>query len=369
MAKNKRATALFEVMSKAKLPNGKPGSGIPTPKWWFRSTNRSEVRTLAPGQSTAGLVAPPAAAEPAPAPSSRVEEIRDESPADDPTDNDPTQVDPATLRMSRADRERQRERERATAAHSLASSLDVPETSPTAPGPRVQPVEVSVDPKTQQISLRLSYTSALIGGFAFLILIALAILIGKTLSRGPSPAIANTDTKTLRASPPTPGVIQVQRRTIEQPTARNDPPIDTAGQGARPVPGGSTGTRNPQPQRPAYVDPQPPATFFTDDPKRTQGLNYAIVQSFPNKESAQKAADFLTTHGVPCTIERDLPRWPLPWKEGCAVVGIRGFAKTKDNAELEAYKKTIGDLGVKFAGGKARFNAFDPRMYQWDKAN
>jgi hypothetical protein len=367
MAKNKRATALFEVMSKAKLPN-KPGSGFSTPKWWFRSTNRSEVRTLAPGQSTAGAI-PPAAAPAEPALAPVADDIHDDT-DDHRSADDPTQVDPATLRMPRAQRDRERDRERErerSAAHSLASSIDVPESSPTAPGPRVQPVEVSVDPKTQQISLRLSYTSALIGGFAFLILIALAILIGKTLSRGPSPAIANANTKTLRQNPPTPGVMQVQRRTTEQSAGGSNEPGETAGQGARPTPGGSTGTRTVP--KPGYVDPQPPATFFTDDPKRSQGLNYAIVQSFPNKESAQKAADFLTTHGVPCTIERDLPRWPLPWKEGCAVVGIRGFGKTRDNPELEAYKKTIQELGVKFAGGKARFNAFDPRMYQWDKVN
>jgi len=346
MAKNKRATALFEVMSKAKLPNNKPGSGLPTPKWWFRSTNRSEVRTLAPGQTTvptAIVAEPPPESEEVPV-----------YPADD---------DDPTMRPPRGGWERDRERERPVP---LTSSMDVPDSNPAAPSPRVQPVEVSVDPKGRLISLRLSYTSALIGGFGFLILIGIAILIGKAMSRGPNPAIANADTKTLRQNAPMPGVMKVQPRTNKPDKRDLEGSNDVIeGQGARPTVGGSTGTRNPQ--QPSFNDPRPPATFFTDDPTRQQGLNYAIIQSFPNRESAAKAAEFLTKNGIPCTVEKELPRWPLPWKEGCAVVGIRGFAKTRDNADLETYKKTIHELGVKFAGGKARFNAFDPRMYQWDK--
>jgi hypothetical protein len=318
------------------------------------------VRTLAPGDTGAATIT--ALQEPPEETDADDVDVPDVDATADNADNDPT------LRPPRSQREIERERERFTTPP-LASSIDVPASTPTAPAPRVQSVAVSVDPKSQLISLRLSYTSALIGGFAFLILIALAILIGKTLSRGPTPAIATTDTKTLRQNPPTPGVMKVGRRAPETETRGIAGANDTEGasQGARPTAGVSTGTRNPQ--RPAYNDPQPPATFFTDDPKRQQGLNYAIVQSYPNRETAAKAAEFLTKNGVPCTVERDLPRWPLPWKEGCAVVGIRGFGKTRDNPELEAYKRTIEDLSNKFAGGRARFNAFDPRMYQWDKAN
>src|SRR4051812_45008837 len=57
MAKGKRATALFEVMSKHKgagrsggTAGGGGGGGIPTPKWWFKSQGRADVRTYAPGE-------------------------------------------------------------------------------------------------------------------------------------------------------------------------------------------------------------------------------------------------------------------------------------------------------------------------------
>ena len=61
---------------------------------------------------------------------------------------------------------------------------------------------------------------ALIGGFSLFIALGLAILIGKSLSRGPATAIANTSTQTLKQRPPTPGVMNVPRRN--EVTGTND---------------------------------------------------------------------------------------------------------------------------------------------------
>jgi hypothetical protein len=247
----------------------------------------------------------------------------------------------------------------------LASSIDVPEGNPAAAvGPRVQPVSVSVDRDGQQISLRLSYTSALIGGFSLFIALALAVLIGKSLTRGPSTAIAGTSTQTLKQNPPTPNVMNVQRRADS--TVGNNDVVE--GTGGRPAGNGgnSTGTRDP---RQSLGDPRPPATFFTDDPHRQNGLNYAIIQSYPDKENAEKAAEFLTKNGIACTVERNLPNWRLPWADGCSVVGIRGFAKVTNNPALEAYKKSILDVSAKFTNGRSRFAGFAPSMYSWKKSN
>src|SRR5688572_18574062 len=255
MAKNnKRRAALFEVMSRAKLPNNSAGGGstagnAASPRWWFRSSNRSDVQTLAPGQTDPVTLTQPPTAEPTAA----------------DIDNDPTlrprvhiEIDAQRvqeLEREREERERERERERARelerererfAIPTLTSGIDVPQSSSAAPAPRIQPVAVSVDRHTQLISLRLSYTSALIGGAALLILLALAILIGKTLSRGPSPAIANADTRTLRQNPPTPNVMRVGRRPDAESrgvTPANDTDAaNPAAQGARPTQqGNSTG--------------------------------------------------------------------------------------------------------------------------------
>jgi hypothetical protein len=340
MAKSKYATALFEVMNRQKsaaaaaaaAANGRTGSlggdaGSSSPRWWFKSRNGSDVKTIAPGEmlSASSLTA---AAE------------------------------PASMRSSSY---------AATMVPPLASSIDVPQVNPGAPAPRVQPVAVSVDPDRQQISLRLSYTSALIGGFGLFILLGVAVLIGKSLSRGPSTAIANTSTQVLRQSPPTPGVMNVPRRGSNAGAAAEVANDAIEGAVARQtVAPSSTGTRVPQP---AYSEPRPPSTFFTDDPHRQNGLNYAIIQSYPNRETAEKAVEFLTKHGIPCTVESRLPNWKLAWADGCAVVGIRGFAKVTNNPSLDAYRKSIMDVSAKFTSNRGGFTAFSPTMYQWKKSN
>jgi hypothetical protein len=322
MAKGKHATALFEVMSKTKLANGKsattPSGGIPTPKWWFNSKNRTGVKVLPPEETL-------------------------DVPEDEAPDPD---LDTPSPRPS------------PVMAPQMISSIDVSEANSAAPAPRVQPVAVSVDPEHQQISLRLSYTSALIGGFGLFIALGLAVLIGKSLTRGPSPAIADVSTEILKRNPPTPGVMNVARRSDVGGT--ND-----SVEGPRPT-SPSTGTHPPHG---TFVEPHPPATFVSEDAHRSNGLNYAIIQSYPDKETADKAADFLTKNGIGCTVEKKLPNWPLPWADGCVVVGIRGYAKVTNNPSLEAYKKSIMDVSAKFTTGRARFSGFSPSMYLWKKSN
>jgi hypothetical protein len=323
MAKGKNAAALFEVMNKSRFPGGRTASnagegGFPTPKWWFKSRNGGDVKVMAPDEPPASMSAAPMIEEPV--------------------------VRPAPVRET-----------------PLVSSIDLPDMSPTAASPRTQPVAVSVDSDRQQINLRLSYTSALIGGFGVFIALGLAVLIGKGLSHGPSPAIANTSTQQLKQRAATPGVLNVPRRGT---TGRNydvteDPTVRTSGSA-------STGTRNPQQ---SFNDPRPPATFFTDDAHRSSGLNYAIIQSYPDKATAEKTAEFLTKNGIPCTVEKDLPNWPLPWRDGCVVVGIRGFGKMSRNPELEAYKKAITDVSAKFTNGRTHASGFTATMYLWRKSN
>jgi hypothetical protein len=341
MAKSKHATALFEVMARQRAMSSRGGSvvtilppdknGAPqsassaAPKWWFKSKTAPEVKA----EEVVSAAAAVESAEWAP----RAEAVA------------PPPAVPAPAPM----------------AESLAD--------PTQPhAPRVQPVAMEVDPDRQQISLRLSYTSALIGGFGLVIALGLAILIGKSLSRGPAPALANTSTAQLRKAPPTPGVMHLQRRTSASKDAAYDM-SDTGGTAK--TAGASTGTK-PQPaQQQSFNEPRPPATFFTDDPHRINGLNYAIVQSYPakEKEMADSAAAFLTGNGIPCTVEKDLPGWRTTWKDAYILVGIRGFDKTRNNAALEAYKKQIMQVSSKFTNGRSGFKSFDPTMYQWRKSN
>src|SRR4051794_2706890 len=179
MAKSKHATALFEVMARQRamssragtvvtiLPpdkNGAPASSSSSPKWWFKSKTAdvkspASVETSATAVESAEWAPRVEAAIPAPAP-------------------EPTPA-PAPMRESLAD--------------------------PTMPNaPRVQPVAMEVDPDKQQISLRLSYTSALIGGVRGFLALGLAVPIGQGLLPAPPPAPANTRTPPLQKAPPPP---------------------------------------------------------------------------------------------------------------------------------------------------------------------
>jgi hypothetical protein len=313
-------------MNKSRFPDGKGQSGpseggFPTPKWWFKSRGGNDVKVIAPNEP----VAPAPVIEVAPPPPPPVVE------------------EPPAPRLGM----------RLTP---LASSVDIPEISPPAPSSgRLQPVVVSVDPDRQQINLRLSYTSALIGGFGVFIALGMAVLIGKGLSRGPSPAIANTSTQQLRKGPVTPGVLNVQKRSA------NSTPSDQGEDPTVRATTASTGTR----VQPSFNDPRPPATFFADDAHRSTGLNYAIIQSYPEKAPADKAAEFFTKNGVPCTVEKDLPGYRVA-KDGYIVVGIRGLARMSDNRPLEAYKKSIVDVSSKYTNGRSKFS---PLMYLWRKSN
>jgi len=339
MAKSKHATALFEVMARQRAMESRMGSSSVTlvppsksnrgsaadptssasPRWWFKSRTAPDVKTIAPGEPLAPSAAPTTTAP-----------------------DTASEAAPAT----------------GGAAESATAS---------SPSRVIQPVAMEVDPDTQQISLRLTYTSALIGGFAIIIVLGLCILIGKSLSRGPSPALASTSTAQLKRNPPTAGVMHVQRRQPSQDQVNEM--VEVAGSGARPVNAVSTGTQHP-PQH-SFNEPRPPTTFFTDDPHRINGLNYAIIQSYPAKEKdmAEQAAAFLTSNGIPCTVEKELPGWRMSWKDSCIVVGIRGFDKTKSNPNLEAYKKQIMQASAKFTNGRSGFKSFDPTMYQWKKSN
>ncbi|HSI35218.1 MAG: hypothetical protein ACAI43_19405 [Phycisphaerae bacterium] len=342
MAKGKYSTALFEVIAKGKLPPrgsgparpdagdaaGAPsqssaGGSLATPKWWFKSRTKTESKTIAPGQAVSAATSVAVTPEP------------DEAPLPD---------EPVARREA--------------AAPAVVSGMEIPGET-TITGARVQPVSVRLDPERQQINLRLSYTSAMIGGFGLVVVIGVAVLIGKGLSRGPTPAIAGPTTPQLRQGPANPNVLNVPARRPETPTGAGVK-ASVAGTGT------PAGTRGTPPARGS--EPAPPTTFFTDDPRRTNGLNYVIIQSYPDRDTADKAAEFLTKHGIACTVEKGLPAWPLPWPEGVTVVGIRGFTRITGNADADAYIASINAASQKFAGNRG-IKAFQPLFYKWRKSN
>jgi hypothetical protein len=111
-----------------------------------------------------------------------------------------------------------------------------------------------------------------------------------------------------------------------------------------------------------WTEPKAPAAYIVSDAARTVGLQYVIIQSYPEEEKqlAESAVKTLNDHGVLCTVERGLPYAPS-WY---CVVGITGFARTRDVPEYDAYIASIQQISNQFAG-TSKFKKFEPKPFRW----
>src|SRR5512133_2283382 len=163
MAKGKNATALFEVIQHdRRIARGEGRrTGGPWETWWSWLSPRPRP----PGPTALPPCVPPLATPP---------------PA------------PATLSVSPR-----------------------PSASPHASGYAApQRLAMAVDRQRQQISLRLSYSSAIVGAFALAVLLGLAYVVGQHVSRGPTPVYGGRPTAEVRSGPVQAGVLEVDRATL-----------------------------------------------------------------------------------------------------------------------------------------------------------
>ena len=342
MAKGKHATALFEVIHASKQFGGnKDKSGVlRTPKWWFKGRPKEKDPTAR------ASVASPMAQEPAPHRAPGAADASDNT-FEHASEAQAAAADPTQLDEFGAPRP--------PAVTNSAASV--------APA-----VDVDVDSQRQRITFRFTYTSAIVTCFAVAVLVGLAYLVGARMSRGPAQAIGGPSTDQLRQGPARPDVMDVG---------------SGSGNGATRAPGAN---QSPQPQRTVNNEPddsissvspqpppnrgaqQPPARTQTPNPavstqpgKRVAGLNYVIIQSYPDEASAKAAVDVLKQNGVGATIEKGL-RGYTGW---FVVVGVDPFTRIS-GPEYLAYLQKIQQISDKFASRKS-FKAFDPRGYKWDR--
>jgi len=217
---------------------------------------------------------------------------------------------------------------------------------------------VGVDKGSGEIRFKLSYAGAIAAGFIVVVLIAIAFLAGSRTSgfslqddeyqppvngTATNPAMLAAVSNNNTAQPnPLPAVVAPADNTV--PTVAN-PSI------AKP----ETVTAEVK-----QADPAPavvPVNF-----KRTVGLNYIVAQSYPSKETADKAAEYLCRNGVPATVVPDLPVWAF--KGWFSVVSTESFDRVTRNANLDSRLKQIEQLGQKFAK-TSKFNRFKPGVYKW----
>lgn len=198
-----------------------------------------------------------------------------------------------------------------------------------------------IDPDRQLISLKLTYTSAAITAFALVIALSLAYLVGRTLRSGPATANASPSIEETLNQPPQPRVLDVPQ---------NNP--DATAQSSNSAP----------PAQPSAATP-PPTTVIQDG-KRQNGLNYVVIQSYPDEKTAIEVRNLLAQNDIGSTIEKGLrglnPNWYI-------VVGTDGFARPS-SAEYQAYIRRLQAISAKYAQ-KGSFRSFEPMGYRWDRGN
>ena len=222
--------------------------------------------------------------------------------------------------------------------------------APSNDGTHGAPIAVDVDSERRQISLRMSYLTAIICVCAVLVVVMLAMIIGQHINHAPT-ALFGQNNRDLINGPAHGEVLDVHPNTpIRHVEAHDSGAVPR--QAAAIVP-------------PTLNESRAPATMVIRDSNRSIGLNYVVVQSYADEKSATEARDFLNNNGVPCTIEHNLHGWP---KTAFIVIGIDGFAHIS-SYEYKDYTDNIKRLSLRFAPptphSQHNYKAFEPAGYQW----
>ena len=123
----------------------------------------------------------------------------------------------------------------------------------------------------------------------------------------------------------------------------------------------------PAPQKLTEPASAPPSNNGVDtNQARSIGLNYILVQSYPNEKLATEARDFLLKSGVMCTVEKGPKDWASD-PNWCSVITTAGYLHIH-SPEYEAASRTITALGEQFAGKKS-FKRFEPHAYKWKQTS
>lgn len=187
-----------------------------------------------------------------------------------------------------------------------------------------------VDPSRREVVVRLSYTSAIISVFAMITVIAVAFLSGRKVTLAHQPIIAPDSTEQLRSGP-------AQANLVDLHSGREE------------------GGNKEQTQ-------QPVAASRT----RTVGVNYYVIQGYPEEKMATQAMNVLIQNGVDCTVVKGLKSWGKA--EWYSVVGLDGFPQITNSPKREAYAKKLMQISDTFAK-RGTFRAFEPALYKWKEQN
>ena len=336
MAKGKSSPALFEVVH-GKKRFDKSATVLRTPNWWFKGRHRGPASTVDPADATP---------------------FDEEAAANDPTLRglpSPT-ADPVPERLPEP------------ADYESALADDAGSMSGVHPR-RGGPFHLVLDRDRHELYLRVRYTTAIVAGFALVVVVALAYVTGRQFGRGPSAALASQSSEDIANGPIERGVMDVGRSASTTAGGSNGVStgvgIGPGGVSAQPAPNRPTeASILPQgtaaPTRPA--GPSVESKTFVDNGRRVIGRQYVIIQSYPpeKKKLAEEGCDYLVKSGIPCTVEKAPPGWPQTW---FSIVGTTGFDKASGPA-YDDYMTDVMRVSEKYAG-HSKFNKFDPMPVKW----
>jgi len=216
-----------------------------------------------------------------------------------------------------------------------------PQLEPTPVRDESGPTEVRVQRDGGLLALRVSYGTVIITAFALATVVISAFLIGKRWQNRPQTVLAPTTTPELRRQAPRPNLTDVRRVSVPPTVAYSGDPPDVVNNAA------ATG---------ANVAGNAPAR----PREREIGLNYVLIQSYPEEKMAVSAAAALRQNGIDCTVEKDVPKF---FKY--SVVGLIGFSRISNNPQLEAYTNKIRSISDAYAKKPNSFAAFKPQPIKW----
>lgn len=369
MAKRKNAVALFEVITATKRKEAaaaaaeRPPGAAGTSKWWFARRSRpadpapaaTAAATPDPNDPTAGVVLTPVYA---PA----------QLAVPTPVVSEPAPAVPAVMhRVLPAAYEAPVERVAAPQPLPRSVAVEVP----SADRPRRARFgfgfkKLALDPTRQEVTLRFRYTTAIIAGFAVLVIVGLAYVSGRRSRQAAAAPGSSRSTEQIQQGDVFADVLQVgddRTTTIDTAVRADDRPLPEVGSVKGPGPGAAQPPAPAGAQRPAGKA-RVSAAFEVDMP-RTIGLNYVIIQSYPKREDADAARQALESAGIPCTVERAPKGWsanPKLW----SVIGTYGFPRIRKVKEYEAYLDSIMAVSAKHAG-KNKYRKFEPAPCKWQQ--
>lgn len=350
MAKGKNAAALFEVIGKSKgLKPSAPRGGLDAPRWWFKGSKSAEA--AAPASESLAASTPAArATDAAPAPATKAVPVVKPEPMVKP---ERSKLGPMTALRAPV----------VAAGHGSEPAVDAAEGSGNegVTGGRA----VLVDSDRQEIRFRLTYTSAAIVVVALLATVSVAVIIGRSWGRG-APADAQQSTVDLLAGPARPGVLQATPGQGKLDFIDADPAgLSAAPRTPQTAEGGIASRAGTEARQASEITPGPntggsaPAVA-TGPAARVVGINYFIVQSYPDERDARAVVDLLARNGVATTIERNLPGYPR-WY---IVVTNQGFTSLRA-PEAEALRRKIDQISADQARTDRRWKPLTPQGYRW----